>query len=915
VEQSHQGRGSRYDRHSVKPPASTSSCLARFFIGAVILIGAGVPPVTAQSFTRRDPISLGVGAESGVQSFVLADVNEDGRADIVAVEQDADPPGIAVLLNDGSANFGTPQRFANEDFIDLPVAVAVADVGSRFSSESRGAPDGNVDIIVGDDSGLIIFLYGTGTGDFQFPDDAEEAIDVSADIVAIAVGNFDGQGMEDDIACVDSGGEVFFLCAVGDGVFGPCTTESLDVLDVDEDAGDPVDIVTGDFNGNGTTDVAALFSATGAVGNTVFLALGNGAGVFEAGRTAAADDDARALARGRLDDDLIDDLVVVEAQGDANGDNVTILRGSSNGTFRRSKAFLEVFSTDVALADFDNDPNGCLDMVGTSSESGTATLAIGNCDGTFSAQLVTGPAVGTALAVAAADLTGDSRPDFAVVIETGDAMRVAVNTGAAPTDTPGTPGTPGGGTVTPTPTPTRIVTPSLEGCEVALQSAADRVEPVAMAQGDFDRDGNPDMAVVDRVGSQVLVMLTDINDLRGPEAACAIPRTMSIGVGASPTSVAAADLNRDSRLDLVVTTGAGVTILLATGLEGNFAVLRTIPTGSTSGSVGDDPRSVAVDDFDRDGVADLAVASHSGNRNVVILFGNGDAEVTFTERTTRAPFNIPGALIVVSADVNGDGWPDLGVASDSANTVNVLLQNPASPGLFPGTQPAAITLAGGTPTAMVAAQVTSAPSAQLLVATRAANGNGSFVVIRRTNNAFTQGTAVVTGARPTAIGTGEFVGGTGRTDVLVASSVQDAISFFPGNSDGTFGGSVSMSTVGRAPSALVTGDFDADGVADVAVANMGEGTLTLLLSSRVPPTPSPTITLTPGPSGTPTITNTPGPSRTGTPAPTATFKEGTFELSSCSVVPAHGDRSNEASLLLLVGASVLWLGRRRAKGK
>src|SRR6202048_3535540 len=92
----------------------------------------------------------------------------------------------------------------------------------------------------------------------------------------------------------------------------------------------------------------------------------------------------------------------------------------------------------------------------------------------------------------------------------------------------------------------------------------------------------------------------------------------------------------------------------------SFATRRDSPGGGY-------PISIAVGDFNRDGIPDLAVA----NGGIQVLFGNGDG--TFLAGHSFAAG--AGANSIVASDFNGDGILDLAVASLSAGRVSVLLGN------------------------------------------------------------------------------------------------------------------------------------------------------------------------------------------------------------------------------------------------
>src|SRR6266851_2435330 len=134
-------------------------------------------------------------------------------------------------------------------------------------------------------------------------------------------------------------------------------------------------------------------------------------------------------------------------------------------------------------------------------------------------------------------------------------------------------------------------------------------------------------------------------------------------VGSRPLSVAVGDFNGDGVQDLVVSNrnSNNVSVFLGNG-DGTFQAARNFNAGST-------PSSVAVGDFNGDGWQDLVLAAET--EVVVVLLGNGDGTFGGAQwfGAGLAPFS------VVVGDFNGDMRPDLAVANQNSNSVSVLINN------------------------------------------------------------------------------------------------------------------------------------------------------------------------------------------------------------------------------------------------
>src|SRR5690349_23601779 len=152
---------------------------------------------------------------------------------------------------------------------------------------------------------------------------------------------------------------------------------------------------------------------------------------------------------------------------------------------------------------------------------------------------------------------------------------------------------------------------SLGGCSVPSFGDATSYpaggNPASVKIGDFNNDGNPDVAVADYISDEAGVLLGDGNGGFGPLS--------TFPVGTSPSGIALGDFNLDGKLDIVTANyrSANVSVLLGNGSGGSGP--------ATNYAVQTNTRSVAVGDFNKDGKPDLAVGNTFSNQ-VSVLLGN-----------------------------------------------------------------------------------------------------------------------------------------------------------------------------------------------------------------------------------------------------------------------------------------------------
>ena len=396
----------------------------------------------------------------------------------------------------------------------------------------------------------------------------------------------------------------------------------------------PVSVAVGDFNGDGTPDVAVANEGS----NTVSVLLGNGDGTFQpALNFDTGGSGAVSVVVGDFNRDGAPDLAVANQGSNA----VAVLLGNGDGSFRpamnfgaggqpNSLPFPEV-SMAMAVGDFNGD--GTLDLAVANRGSNTVAVLLGNGDGTLQAPVTF--AVGSApTSVAVGDFNGDGRPDLAVTNLGSKTVSVLLGNG--------------------------------DGTFQPALTVSTGHAPVSVAVGDFNGDGRPDLAV-GNIAVTIYVPSTVSVLLGNGDGTFQAARTSGVGPGTEPLSMAVGDFNGDGKLDLAVVTHNtqthidALTVLLGSG-DGAFSSGMHFATGPV-------PASVAVADFNADGMPDLAV-TNGGFNTVSVLLGDGDG--TFQPRTVTTGGE---PVSVAVGDFNGDGRPDLAVANERSSDVSVLLGN------------------------------------------------------------------------------------------------------------------------------------------------------------------------------------------------------------------------------------------------
>ncbi|MCL1470136.1 Calx-beta domain-containing protein [Argonema antarcticum] len=321
-----------------------------------------------------------------------------------------------------------------------------------------------------------------------------------------------------------------------------------------------------------------------------------------------------------------------------------------------------------------------------------------------------------------------------------------------------------------------------------------------------------DDAVIEAGGETVKVNLdlgTGYSLGVGNTAVAQFTPATNFSVGTQPFSVTVGDFNSDGKSD-IATANVGtsnVSVLLGNG-TGSFAP-------ATNFAVGTEPRSVIVGDFNGDGKSDIATANRTTN-NVSVLLGTGTGG--FGAATNFAVGF--GSRSVTVGDFNSDGKSDIATANDFAKNVSVLLGDGtggfgAATNFSVGSSPLSVTVGdfnGDGKSDIATANVTSSNVSVLL-----GDGTGSFGAA--TN--FSVGTA------PYSVTVGDF-NSDGKSDIATANGATSNVSLLLGDGTGSFAAATNFA-VGISPLSVTVGDFNGDGKSDIAAANVTSSKVSVLL--------------------------------------------------------------------------------------
>jgi Chitobiase/beta-hexosaminidase C-terminal domain/FG-GAP-like repeat/Bacterial Ig-like domain (group 3) len=724
--------------------------------------------------TFADPVMASVpGSNVGVDQIVVADFNGDGIPDL-AVITNATNSTVDILVGNGDGTFtaettnppisGTPFYFATGDF-------------------NR---DGKTDLAVAENNGTIAILLGNGDGTFA----ASGSVNSASSGSPIAVADFSGDGKLD--IAVAAGAytieSVSVLTGNGDGTFnspfsGPGSTSPSTTW-----------VQVADFNQDGTPDVVLADSNGNA---TVFL--NNGGGLFSESFPVVSG--------------LTVPYYLEVGVGDLNGDGYP----------------------DIVAGGYYENAQGLYLTEPTETASATASIQVSG--------------VGRHLAQASFPAEGKYESSISNSIPLWGLLPATSTTLSV---------TSGGSTVT-------SVTPGTAVLLTANVSAG--TTPVTAGQVNFCDASAPHCTDIHVVGSTALNSsgTATFKLVPGPGAhsyraqfvedgfgLASASNVASLNVGPAPSPVYSDTIAifvngspGDYSLTATVTgyggtsSPTGAVSFVDTSFGNNVLATASLGTGipgigfmeSMSPTFGSYPAREVTADFNGDGIPDLAVISSDnsfggGPFTVAVFLGNGDG--TFRTGPTIQPSDMWIYPSMISGDFNGDGKPDLAILSYDGSTTSyltILLNN--GDGSF-SAKPTVVAYQQGSTGGdvilgtMATADFNGDGKLDLAVVGDYVSSGGVTILLGKGDGTFT---ATGPNLDPTAdfalIATGDF-NGDGITDFVTPNYFEfgGSPTIFLGKGDGTFTFKKTSFTLDYFPTSVAVGDFNGDGVLDLAFSDL-----------------------------------------------------------------------------------------------
>ena len=677
----------------------------------------------------------------------------------------------------------------------------------------------------------VFLLLGSGNGTFR----PSELLSMEDErfLVGLATEDFDRDGNIDILVTTSGQGDYPFgltiLMGDGNGGFSRKFDHNIN-LDLNYLAR------VKDINGDKTADIVLL----GYYKAYVFL--GRGDGTFKDPMEFNVSGDE--LNMGDFDGDGAEDIIT-----SANG-QIFMVFGNGDGTFiDRKEIVTSTQSPFISSADFDGDNSPDFARAGGGTYEGLLFSTITNKGGSWSEDIFKGDEkynVGSGPgSLKMGDLNGDAHLDIVTANELSEDVTVLLNNGDGGLKTAGTypvgkmpnfiaiedlngDGYPDIITANKSSDDISILIGKGNGTFQVQKIYAVGSSPSDIVVGDFNSDSNPDIVVANSGWSSNTVSL-----LLGNGDGTFKPQLTHVVVGQQPSSIVKGDFNEDGYLDLAVLSytyywGGAIshlTLLLGKG-DGTFINKDAILENPNY--QGCSFHRILAEDFNRDGKLDLITLNNGSCINPVVVFlGDGNGRFQRSQ-IVQSDTTIPSAL----GDINNDGNIDL--LLHNANSLAIWL------GQGDGTFKESASIGGRDAVSMDIGDINGDGVSDIALV-----DHENLSVIFGYGGGVFPGESIIYGDKykeyrylGTSLATADFNGDRNQ-DIVVRMGLpspggypigESKIAIYWGTGYNTFKQSPPLEILGYQGGEILTGDFNSDGLPDIAVKHWNSDSLSTFLN-------------------------------------------------------------------------------------
>jgi len=332
--------------------------------------------------------------------------------------------------------------------------------------------------------------------------------------------------------------------------------------------------------------------------------------------------------------------------------------------------------------------------------------------------------------------------------------------------------------------------------------------PAYLITVDLNLDGYSDIVSANAKNNTLSVLLSNGNG--------AFNKTLTFPVASEPTTIVTGDINNDNIPDLLANSrGSGqLTVLLGYG-NGSFRKLPGIKTGKV-------PLAIIPADFNGDKKLDVAVTLTFDKIEIFLGKGNGSLYKVKTYPTGSRSFS------GVSEDFNGDGKTDIALATSSSVSSAIRLYMGKGNGTFSKPRNFAH---GLVPLALIKSDMNNDGLQDLVFAS--GKGDNMYMLFSQGDGTFKKEITFSGGGGPISLTAGYF-NSDDKMDVAVANSRSSNFSLAMRTTNESFHYPTRDYVVnGGTPLAITSGDYNNDGMTDVAVASNAKNIIEVYLQRKV----------------------------------------------------------------------------------